>query len=190
MEEKDMLKFMVAPAAEVRRDLRRNLPWVVGLLIATVLYVLVSSTLIRQFESQWTFLHASYFTVINMTTVGFGDVVPSSHGGKVIAGINAFAGLLLFGFLVAVLSLALQPAGCSATLTSAGEHRGAEQVRHHEDKKVENDVAELLESLATLVRTADRNEESSAREGRVRIHIRGDGPIGSAIDVFVHVDAG
>lgn len=190
MAEKDTLHLVVAPAAEVKRDVRRNLPWLAVLLIVTFVYVLVMSVVIRMFENQWTFLHGFYFTVINMTTVGFGDIVPLSHGGKIIAGVNAFVGPLLFGILVAVFALALQPVGWSAKLTSIEEKNGREQSRQHEDEPIENGVAELFESLATLVRATDLKEMNVPQEGEVRIHMQRDGSTRLTIHVLVHVDAG
>lgn len=190
-----MLQLKVAPAAEVRRDVRKNLPWVLGLLIVTVVYVLLSSALIRAFESGWTFLHACYFTVINMTTVGFGDVVPLTHWGKVIAGINAFAGLLLFGILVAVLALALQPSGWSATLTSSQSSSDSESsVRPEEaresEAQVKNGVADFLEGLAKVVRAAEEQKEMISEEGRARIRIVTRGSSPDFVDVYVDVRVG
>jgi hypothetical protein len=189
MEKKDVMQLMVAPAADVKRDMRRNLPWIKWLLIVTVIYVLTSSAIICLIED-WTFLHACYFTVINITTVGFGDVVPITHGGKLIAGINAFAGLLFFGILVAVIAMALQPSGWSATLTSTGSPNPNEQPKRIDDKLVENSVADFLESLATLVRATDKQEKITSREGRVRIEIMSDGHAPSHVHLFIDVRAG
>ena len=191
----DVLQLRVAPAAEIRRDVRKNLPWVLGFLIVTVAYVLLSSALIRAFENGWTFLHACYFTVINMTTVGFGDVVPLTHGGKVIAGINAFAGLLLFGILVAVLSLALQPSGWSATLLPSESSRDSVRNAPHGETDeratpVENGVADFLEGLAKVVRAAKDRNEVVSQDGRARIRILADGHSPHFVEVYVDVRAG
>jgi hypothetical protein len=105
------MHLVVAAPLEVTHDFRRNLPWFLGLLIMTVLYVPASASVIRFWEREWSFWHACYFTVINVTTVGFGDVVPTTTAGKLIAGANAFAGLLMFGAIVAVVALAFQPTG-------------------------------------------------------------------------------
>ena len=185
---------MVAPAAEVKRDVRKNLPWVLGLLIVTVAYVLLSSAVIRAFESGWSFLHACYFTVINMTTVGFGDVIPLTHGGKIIAGINAFAGLLLFGILVAVLALALQPSGWSATFTPSGSPNDSERSEPREPPErpplIENGVADFLVGLAKVVRAAEDRNEVVSREGKVTIEIVTDGPSPHFVQIYVDVRAG
>lgn len=187
MKEDDILHLMVAPVAEVRRDVRKNLPWVLGLLGVTVVYVLLSSALICAFESGWTFLHACYFTVINMTTVGFGDIVPLTHGGKAIAGINAFAGLLLFGILVAVLALALQPSGWSATLTPS---KGSADSEREGSTQVENGVADFFEGLAKVVRAAEVRKEVLSKEGRARIRIHTNGSSPNSVEVYVDVRVG
>ena len=195
MKKDDVLQLMVAPAAEVRRDVRKNLPWILGLLVATVAYVLLSSALVRTFESGWTFPHACYFTVINMTTVGFGDVLPLTHEGKVIAGINAFAGLLIFGILVAVLALALQPSGWSATLTTSKSSNDSDRtpLPDETDERpmpIENVVADFLDGLAKVVRAAEDRKEVVSREGNTRIRILANRDSRHFVEVYVDIRAG
>lgn len=182
------MKLMVAPAIEVRRDFRKNFPWVLGIILFAISYVLLSAAAIRTFENNWSFLHACYFTVINMTTVGFGDVVPLTHGGKLIAGLNSLVGLLLFGVLVAIVAMALQPSGWSADLTSTGSSPTKES-KIADENIVENSVANLLEELATLVRITDRQANISSREGSIRIDVMNDGHPASRIRVFINVRA-
>ncbi len=181
----NQMNLTVAPAAEVRRDVGRNLPWISGLLAATLAYVIASTLLIRHFEDHWGFWHAGYFTVINVTTVGFGDVVPGTHAGKVLAGINGFAGLLLFGGLIAVITIAFQPASWSTTLTSsAAEH--PDQPKRPEKDVVSHKTAEALESLAMLLRAVDQHMEHEAGAGNIRIELHGNRPDLVAIEIFIH----
>ncbi|GJN13074.1 hypothetical protein PR202_ga31408 [Eleusine coracana subsp. coracana] len=42
-------------------------------------------------------LDALYFSVVTMTTVGYGDIVPASDGAKLLACAFAFAGVALVG---------------------------------------------------------------------------------------------
>lgn len=194
MKTDDALYLMVAPPADVRRDVRKNLPWALAVLTATVLYILLSAAGIRCFESGWSFLHACYFTVINMTTVGFGDVVPVTHGGKIIAGINAFAGLLLFGMLVAIFSLALQPASWSAKLTKSPNTSDPEHdTRSNKDSNLdaeashENSVADLLESVAKVVRSAERANDKKFEAGLARTKVTVIGPSPAFIEIDVEI---
>ena len=50
----------------------------------------------------WSILNALYYAAITATTVGYGDLHPKSDRSKVMAIVIAFAGLLLFGFIVSV----------------------------------------------------------------------------------------
>lgn len=192
MKNNEEMQLMVAPLAEVRRDFRKNLPWVIGLLVATVTYVLLSSALICAFENGWTFLHACYFTAINITTVGFGDVVPLTHGGKIIAAVNAFAGMLLLGVLIAVLALALQPSGWSATLSpSEGSSISEADARTYETNErpipVENEVADCLEGIAKVLRAVENRSKVISREGRATIRIVAEGYSPHFVDVHISV---
>ncbi len=47
------------------------------------------------------FLEALYLTVITFCTVGFGDITPASHVGRIISGITAVLGVIAWGFFVA-----------------------------------------------------------------------------------------
>ncbi len=185
----ERMHLVVAAPAEVRRDFRRNLPWFLGLLLLTLVYVAGSASIIRLWE-QWGFWRASYFTVINVTTVGFGDVVPLTEGGKVIAGVNAFAGLLFVGALVAVVALAFQPTSWSATLSAAAEPSDPDERPARDDEHVERGAAELLDGLARLIRAAGAPDDQRTGKGRVHIHVLGHGPRHAEIEVFVRVEAG
>jgi hypothetical protein len=182
--------LLVAPVADVRRDFQRNLPWLGGLLGLTLVYIPISAAVIRVWETGWGFWHACYFTVINMTTVGFGDVVPATHAGKLIAGFNAFAGLLLFGALVAVFALAFQPAAWSASLTATSPAEAAGEAGVAVAPKAEHNVADVLEGLAKLIRTGTSSQSTESPSGRVHIHVHGRSPGNAYIDVLVRVDAG
>lgn len=164
-----ILKLMVAPAAEVLYDTRRNFRWVMGIVVCVVIYVILSSIAIHYVEN-WSFLHASYFTVINMTTVGFGDVVPLTHMGKIIAGLNAFVGVIFFGILVAIIAMAFQPSGFAATLTSKGVLAPREQELKN-DSLVKNGTADFLEGLAKIIRATDSQDVEVTHDGRIRIDI-------------------
>jgi hypothetical protein len=180
------MNLTVAPAAEVRRDVGRNLPWIFGLSLATLAYFIASTLLIRHFEDHWGFWHAGYFTVINVTTVGFGDVVPFTHAGKVLAGINGFVGLLLFGALIAVVTIAFQPASWSTTLTSSGAAEHPDQPQRGDKDILSHKTAAALESLAILLRAVDQHTEHQSGGGNIRIHVHGNQPDLVAIEIFIH----
>ena len=53
------------------------LPIVLGLCCG-VAYVMFGAVIFVQWEHEWTILDAAYFTFITLTTIGFGDLVPSA----------------------------------------------------------------------------------------------------------------
>jgi len=113
------MELVVVPRRRILTDTRQNL-WAILLLMAIVLtYVLASAALIWRFETlqQWSYSESVYFTVINVTTVGFGDYFPKTTAGRSLACVNALIGVLFFGLLVAVVALAFQPGELTATTT-------------------------------------------------------------------------
>lgn len=69
--------------------------------LAALLLILLSSTVFYTQVSDWTTVDALYFTVVTLTTVGYGDVVPSDHAGRFFALILFFFGAGVVGSLLA-----------------------------------------------------------------------------------------
>ena len=56
---------------------RQNiLTYLLGL-VALTIFLTVAALVFKIWEREWTFLDAFYFSFVTMTTVGFGDMVPS-----------------------------------------------------------------------------------------------------------------
>src|SRR5262245_45948904 len=120
MAQQDTLALVIAPRRQIVRDLRAN-SWLILIAIGLLFVYVVASSAVIEYAEGWSFLHAAYFTVINVTTVGFGDVTAATQVGKILSGINAFIGLVLFGALVAAITLAFQPTEFTGTATPTGE---------------------------------------------------------------------
>ncbi len=88
-----------------------------------------------------TFADALYWSVITIATIGYGDVTPLTGPGKILAGVLAFFGIGLFGFV-------------SAQLTARLMHqtdRTADELA-----KLRHEIAELRSALTPT--DADRGE--------------------------------
>lgn len=52
----------------------------------------------------WSYIDAFYFSVITLTTIGYGDVVPKTEIGKVLAALFALIGVGIFLFCVSIIA--------------------------------------------------------------------------------------
>ena len=88
-----------AMAAVWRDPETKALPVVAGVLILT------GTLFYWRFEDGWTVIDALYFCVVTLTTVGFGDLHPTSSGTQLFTIVYILTGL---GILVALLSSVAQ----------------------------------------------------------------------------------
>ncbi len=79
-----------------------------GLLTLDVVTLLSGTLFYRQVEG-WGLLDSSYFSVVTLTTVGYGDLSPSTAAGKIFTILYIFVGLgFVLGFVNAVAEHSLQ----------------------------------------------------------------------------------
>ncbi|MBR0867638.1 potassium channel family protein [Bradyrhizobium sp. YCK136] len=72
----------------VFRDIRRNKRWIAFSFLVIVVLILISASLFFWFERSeqiqpFNWFSSLYFTVINFTTVGFGDIAPKTDIGRI-----------------------------------------------------------------------------------------------------------
>lgn len=51
---------------------------------------------------QWSILDSLYFTIVLLTTVGYGDITPDTVGGKLFASVFALGGVVVLGLILGV----------------------------------------------------------------------------------------
>jgi len=99
--------MIVAEPIDIIRDTIANRRVIFTFLLTIAGFSIASALIYFQVE-KIDYLNALYFTVINMTTVGFGDIHPLTPWGKGLAVFNSVLGVILFGYLVSSLNAALQ----------------------------------------------------------------------------------
>ena len=98
---------------------------------------------------RWSIVDSLYFTVVMLTTTGYGDITPTTAGGKIFASLFALAGIVLLGLVLGVVgsnlveaeveySQKLQSASSSVLerafgKRSSGKHGGAEDTEYDSD---------------------------------------------------------
>lgn len=75
------------------------------LLIVAVLvvYLLIMSAIVSSLEG-WSFGDSVYFSTVTVSTIGYGDLVPTKNGTKVLVAVTSFAGVGLFFYMITLLS--------------------------------------------------------------------------------------
>jgi voltage-gated potassium channel Kch len=90
-----------------------------------VVFTLLSGTLFYRAVEGWSTVDAFYFSVTTLTTVGLGDVAPTTTFGKLFTAVYIFAGLgLIAGFVNTV---------TRETLNNRGRGRGSAEEDAPED---------------------------------------------------------
>ena len=73
-------------------------------LLGVVLLMLIAGAHIYHQLEGWSYLDAFYFTVITLTTVGYGDFSPHTGSGKIFSMIYILMGLGVFGAMIALIA--------------------------------------------------------------------------------------
>ena len=94
-------------------------------LCVLVLFTLLSGTLFYRVVEGWSTVDAFYFSVTTLTTVGLGDVAPTTTFGKLFTAVYILAGLgLIAGFINTI---------AQETLNNRSRGRGSAEVDAPED---------------------------------------------------------
>ena len=71
-----------------------------NILISTVIITLLIGTLFYNFVEGWNVLDSMYFSVITLTTVGYGDLAPITDAGKIFTSFYVLIGIgIIFAFI-------------------------------------------------------------------------------------------
>jgi hypothetical protein len=195
MPDEQTISLVIQPPRSVFKDIVLNRRWIAGIATLIVLYAVISATIFSALEGDnkqiknW--VDSFYFTIINLTTVGFGDIFPITLLGNVLAIFNSLIGVAAFGFLVACITAALQPSKFNATGTINkvdGPPKGSDtdaSSRRGAPETSEQATIMLLNSLNALIGTP----EQPPREGPVYIRLatKEGHKLGAVIEVHILV---
>ena len=73
------------------------------LAVSAVTLIAIGTVLFSALED-WSIVDSFYFSVVTLTTLGYGDVTPNSLGGQVVAMAAVITGYFMLGGLLSILS--------------------------------------------------------------------------------------
>lgn len=76
----------------------------ITLLVTIVVIIIISSLAITYFEPNISFVSGIWWSIVTLTTVGYGDISPTTGGGRAVAALIMFFGIGLLGMLSANLA--------------------------------------------------------------------------------------
>ena len=85
-----------------------------GIIYGLIAWLVVDAAAIAYFEKM-PFADALYFTFVTGLTIGYGDIAPVTHAGRVMAILTGLVGILVTGLIVAVAVYALRQTMASPT---------------------------------------------------------------------------
>ena len=140
-----------------------------GVIIACVLYVLVSIgvcfNILPVIDED--FSDVVYFTVITLTTVGFGDIVPQTESGRLFMIFYVATGLILFSIIIGISSVRTMRFGLEnvAQANSKRMNRFLRRFARSNKRKTESDGKGSLRALASFDGESDSDTEDGSGDG-------------------------
>ncbi len=79
--------------------------FIISTVLGLVFIVVTTATTFFHYVEGWAWIDAYYFTVVTLSTVGYGDITPKTDVGKIGATILIFVGLGVFALAVQQIGL-------------------------------------------------------------------------------------
>ncbi|SLN36856.1 voltage-gated potassium channel [Roseovarius albus] len=78
--------------------MKQTSPFVI--LITSLVVIVSSATVFFHYLEGWSWIDSYFFTVVTLSTVGYGNLVPETEIGKVAASILIFTGIGIFALTI------------------------------------------------------------------------------------------
>lgn len=97
--------------------------------ITILVVVLLVGTVSYHYVEGWRYLDSLYFTVVTITTIGYGDFVPQTDLGKVLTIIFPFLGIGMAFYLFSLLGRYMFHKGLREKLKASGRLNGKRGIK-------------------------------------------------------------
>ena len=135
--------------------------------LAIIAYMLTGVLAFSRVFERWPIIDSLYFSVVTFTTVGYGDLCPSTDAGKLFTIFYSFAGISIIGALLGIVGGSIIEAERAAIRKTRAAARAA--------------IMELFDPKKKRRKAkAGNSEEESSAESRVTSALSGDGSSSSS----------
>jgi len=134
--------------------------------LAIVAYMAVGVLAFSRIFEQWPVLDSLYFSVVTFTTVGYGDLVPSTEAGKLFTILYSFSGIAIVGALLGYVGGTVVEAERAAIRKTRAAARAAIMELFDPNKKKGGSGPSARVSQAVEDSVNDDNGGSSVGTGR------------------------
>ena len=97
--------------------------------VVLLLIIIFGGAYLYQVIEDWRYLDSVYFTVVTITTIGYGDFAPQTDGGKILTIIFPFVGIGMAFYFFSLMGKYLFSKHLRERLFEAGRINGARGVR-------------------------------------------------------------
>lgn len=137
---------MIKKVPKHREFIDNNMILVAVLIVAVIL---VLGAYGFHYTEGWHYFNALYFTIITMSTIGYGDIVPLTHAGKSLTMVFAFLGVPMF---IALSWVILENRFRKIMQTHLFEYNKAIRKTQWEIKETQDDLEDITHEVKKVER--------------------------------------
>lgn len=100
--------------------------------IVLLVGVIVTGTLVYHSLENWNYLDSAFFSVVTVTTIGYGDLTPKTNAGKIFTMFFAFSGIAIAFYVISLVGKFMSRKHLRENLMRngrIGNRRGVKKVR-------------------------------------------------------------
>ncbi|MFW5847158.1 MAG: potassium channel family protein [Nanoarchaeota archaeon] len=123
-------------------------------LIIFLLFIFTGNQVYQEVEG-WNSLDATYFTVITMTTIGYGDLYPQTPTGKIFTMFFSFFGIALAFYLIGIISSSL----LKKHISNKTRH-----LKYYWNKEKEKEIENTKKHVKAGVKSGEKRKKKSKKK--------------------------